>query len=139
MLGKSGVQTSLRLQCGGASLQLAELRSMESQLYDELSKTPKQGGAFADVIKTVLDRETAFLKWKVDGTANFWDKPAAAPAAGPKVSSSCKHSIQHAHALFVSTCMPAARTTHYFIYHCLHRPSCRDCYHGLLTSHGCTH
>lgn len=69
-------------------LQLAELKHVENQLYEELSKTPKQGAAFADVIKTVLDRETAFLKWKLDGSEAtvFWNK-AVAPL---KVASSCK-------------------------------------------------
>lgn len=60
-------------------LQLAELKDVENQLYDELSKTPKQGEPFADAIKTVLDRETAFVKWKLEGATAFWDKEAAAP------------------------------------------------------------
>ena len=67
-------------------LQLAELKDVENQLYEELSKTPKQGDAFAEVIRTVLDRESAFVKWKVDGATVFWDKEAAPP----KVASSCK-------------------------------------------------
>ena len=67
-------------------LQLAELKDVENQLYDELSKTPKQGEAFADAIKTVLDRETAFAKWKLEGATAFWNKEAAAP----KVASTCK-------------------------------------------------
>ena len=58
---------------------MAELKDVENQLYDELSKTPKQGEAFAEVIKTVLDRETAFVKWKLEGATAFWDKEAAAP------------------------------------------------------------
>ena len=66
-------------------LQLTELKDVENQLYDELSKTPKQGEAFADVVKTVLDRETAFAKWKAEGATAFWDKEAAAPK-----SASCK-------------------------------------------------
>ena len=67
-------------------LQLVELKDVENQLYNELSKTPKQCEAFADVIKTVLDRETAFAKWKMEGATAFWDKEAAAP----KVATSCK-------------------------------------------------
>lgn len=82
-------------------MQLAELKHVENQLYEELSKTPKQGAAFADVIKTVLDRETAFLKWKLDGAEAtvFWNK-AAVPL---KVPSSCKlEEAQHAPVLSVN-------------------------------------
>lgn len=62
---------------------------MENKLYNELSKTPKQGEAFADMIRTVLERESAFVKWKVDGAAVFWDKEAAAP----KATSKCKLAV----------------------------------------------
>ena len=67
-------------------LQLAELRDAETQLYEELIKTPQQGEAFAEVIKTILDRETAFVKWKADGATAFWEQAAAAP----KTAVSCK-------------------------------------------------
>lgn len=67
-------------------MQLAELRDVESRLYAELIKTPQQGEAFAEVIKTVLDRETAFVKWKAEGATPFWEKAVAAP----KTATSCK-------------------------------------------------
>ena len=87
MLSRSVLQLCLPMH--SACLQLAELRDMENKLYDELSRTPKQGDAFAEVVKTVLERESAFVKWKVDGAAVFWDKEAAAP----KTTSKCKPGV----------------------------------------------
>lgn len=55
-------------------LQYSELQALQQQLYEELNRTPEQGQAFTDVMKTVLDRETAFVAWKSAGAPEYWQK-----------------------------------------------------------------
>lgn len=67
-------------------LQKQPLQTLQQQLYEELSKTPEHGQAFTDVVKTVMDRETAFVSWKSEGAPEYWQKqgpglPAAQNAA----------------------------------------------------------
>ncbi|DBA90252.1 hypothetical protein WJX77_005954 [Trebouxia sp. C0004] len=59
--------------------QVQELAQLQQQLYEELSRTPKRGAAFTDVVKTVLERETAFVKWKSEGASPCWDVAGSGP------------------------------------------------------------
>lgn len=59
--------------------QVQELAQLQQQLYEELSRTPEQGAAFTDVVKTVLERETAFVKWKSEGASPYWDVTGRGP------------------------------------------------------------
>ncbi len=69
-------------------LQVQELAQLQQQLYEELSRTPEEGAAFTDVVKTVLERETAFVKWKSEGASPYWD----ATGSGPDNTASCESS-----------------------------------------------
>ena len=69
-------------------MQVQELGQLQQDIYEELSHTPQQGGAFTDVMKTVLERETAFVKWKSEGATPYWEKPGAGPEAGATCKSS---------------------------------------------------
>ncbi len=73
------------------SLQVQELAQLQQQLYEELSRTPEQGAAFTDVVKTVLERETAFVKWKSEGASPYWD----ATGSGPDNTASCEPHYGH--------------------------------------------
>ncbi|KAL0042710.1 hypothetical protein WJX79_008364 [Trebouxia sp. C0005] len=59
--------------------QVQELAQLQQQLYEELSRTPEQGAAFTDIVKTVLERETAFVKWKSEGASPYWDVTGSGP------------------------------------------------------------
>ena len=67
-------------------MQVQELAQLQQQLYEELSRTPEQGAAFTDVVKTVLERETAFVKWKSEGASPYWD----VTGSGPDNTASCE-------------------------------------------------
>lgn len=69
------------------ALQISEHAQLQQQLYEELSRTPEQGAVFTDMVKTVLERETAFVKWKSEGAAAYWEKTGP----GPAVAASRKH------------------------------------------------
>lgn len=55
-------------------MQKKQLRELQQLLYEELSRTPEQGQAFTDVVRTVMDRETAFVSWKSEGAPEYWQK-----------------------------------------------------------------
>ena len=77
-------------------MQIPELAQLQQQLYDELSRTPEQGPAFTNVVKALLERETAFVKWKSEGAAAYWEAsgPGPQPALSCKQAMLCKHNIR---------------------------------------------
>mmetsp|Transcript_39788 Transcript_39788/g.101744 ORF Transcript_39788/g.101744 Transcript_39788/m.101744 type:complete len:559 (-) Transcript_39788:132-1808(-) len=65
--------------------QKADIEQLEQGVYAQLKVTPHSGAKFAEAVRKLLARETAWVAWKAGGAPSFERPPAqvAAPTGGP--------------------------------------------------------